>query len=111
MSYHVTTPLDPQTLREAIVQAKRQEDAILAIFQRLRRPLTPSDVLRITTAAGKRWPITSVRRAITDLEREAGALVKTDSLRMGPLGKPEHAWRLPTPAEQTMPPVRAMTGV
>jgi hypothetical protein len=94
MSYHQTTELEPDQLRMAIVQAKRQEDAILAIFQRLRRPLTPSDVLKLTQAAGKAWPITSVRRAITDLEREQHELVKFGTLRVGPLGKPENFWCL-----------------
>lgn len=102
MSYHQTTPLEPQTLREAITQARRQEDAILAIFQRLRRAMTPSDVWAITQAAGKQWPMTSIRRAITDLTDERGALEKTATLRMGPLGKPEHAWRLATPVERTV---------
>lgn len=110
MTYHVTTPMEPQTLREAIVQARRQEDAVLAIFQRLRRPLTPSDVLGITTAAGKQWPMTSIRRAITDLTDERHALEKTGRLRVGMFGKPENFWQLATPAEQTMPPACAMTG-
>lgn len=102
MVFYQTTPMDPQTLREAFAKARTQEDAILAIFQRLRRDLTPSDVLAITTAAGKAWPITSIRRAVTDLADERGALEKTATLRMGPLGKPEHAWRLATPVERTV---------
>lgn len=111
MTFYQTVDLDPDSLRAAIVQAKRQEDAVLAIFQRLRTPMTPSMVLRLTEAAGKRWPITSIRRAMSDLTREAGApLVKTDRLLPSPLGKPEHCWQLATPAERTMPPVRAMTG-
>lgn len=90
MTFYQTVDLDPDSLRAAIVQAKRQEDAVLAIFQRLRRPLTPSDVWAITKAAGKRWPLTSVRRALSDLPQ----LHKTDRLRLSPYGRPEHHWAL-----------------
>lgn len=103
MAFHQTTPLDPQTLREAVVQAASQEAAILAIFQRLRRAMTPSDVWAITQAAGKQWPMTSIRRAITDLTDERHALEKTGRLRVGMFGKPENFWQLASPAERTMP--------
>lgn len=104
MTFYRTVEMDPQSLREAITQAKRQEDAVLAIFQRLRRPLTPSDVLGITQAAGKRWPLTSIRRAMSDLTKEDGApLVKTDTLRKGLYHLPEHAWVLATQVEQSVP--------
>lgn len=103
MSFYKTTPLDPQTLREAVVQAASQEAAILAIFQRLRAPMTPSMVQRLTDAAGKRWPLTSIRRAMSDLAREDGApLVKTDQLLNSPFGRPEHCWRLSSPVERTV---------
>ena len=38
-------------------------------------------------------PITSIRRAITDLTNE-GKLVKTNSLKQGNYGKKCHCWRL-----------------
>lgn len=111
MTFHDTIGLAPDPLRAAIVQSARQEDAVLAVFQRLRRPLTPSDVHRLTTAAGKGWPLTSIRRAISNLAHGSGApLVKTDIQRKGLYHLPECAWALASSVEQTNPPVRAMTG-
>lgn len=111
MSYHQTTPLDPHSLRAAVVQAANQEAAVLAIFQRLRRALTPSDVWAITAKARKDaglplWPLTSIRRALTDLADERRKLVKTTNLRMGPLGRPEHHWSLRS-TRRTNQPTRA----
>jgi hypothetical protein len=102
--------MEPQPLREAIEQARNQECAVLAIFERLRRPLTPSEVHTLTTAAGKRWPITSIRRAVTGLERETGELVKTDTTRDGPQGRPEYCWRLATQIERSFPLPLAIAG-
>ena len=39
------------------------------------------------------WPLTSVRRAITNLSSD-GELVKTNDKVTGIYGKPEHLWRL-----------------
>lgn len=95
MSYHQTTPMEPVPLREAITQARRQEDAIAAIFRRFPHlALAPSQVHALTSRAGMKWPICSIRRAITDLTDERHILTKTDSLRPGPFGKPEHCWML-----------------
>jgi hypothetical protein len=52
MSYHQTTPMEPRPLREAIEQAKRQEDAIHAIFLRFPHlKLAPSQVHELVTKA------------------------------------------------------------
>ena len=51
------------------------------------------------------WPITSTRRAITNLTT-AGILQKTNHQSMGPYGRPEHhwQWRVPTnePEQQSL---------
>ena len=39
------------------------------------------------------WPITSIRRAITDLTN-AGKLTKTDTMKLGRYGKHVHTWKL-----------------
>ena len=110
MSYHQTTPMEPRPLREAIEQAARQEDAIAAIFHRFPHlKLAPSQVHALTTRAGKAWPVTSVRRAITDLEK-AGALEKTRSLHVGPHGRFEYRWQLSASVERTMPQTCAIAG-
>lgn len=89
--YWNTTRLTGDDLRAAIQQADKQDDAILAIYAAARGPLSPSDVWKRCEQAGKRWPITSVRRAITGLT-QAGALVRLDEQKRGVYGRPEHCW-------------------
>jgi hypothetical protein len=110
MSFYQTTPMDPQPLREAIEQAARQEDAIAAIFHRFPHlKLAPSQVHELVTKAGKKWPVTSVRRAITDLQ-QAGALEKTRSLHVGPHGRFEYRWQLASHVEQSVTQTLAIAG-
>lgn len=89
--YWNTTRLTGDDLRAAIQQADRQDDAILAIYQHASGPLSPSDVWAQCERAGKRWPLTSVRRSITGLT-QAGALVRLDEQKQGVYGRPEHCW-------------------
>ena len=39
------------------------------------------------------WPITSIRRALSDLTSEC-KLTKTDNKKLGPYGKHEFTWKL-----------------
>lgn len=94
-AFYVTTPLTADQFGAAMNAAANQDAAVLAIFRRHHgQPMTPSRVHAITTGAGKRWPITSVRRSITTLAKD-GLLAKTDATVIGPQGSPEHAWKLP----------------
>lgn len=54
---------------------------------------TPSEVLQFVFEGT--CPITSVRRAMTNLTAD-GKLQKTTIQRDGPYGRPEYAWRLAT---------------
>lgn len=89
-----TIGLRGDDLAAAHRDASRQEATVLAVFHEHARPLTPSDVWRLTSDAGHRWPLTSIRRAITNLT-DAGRLVKLPKQRTGIYGKPEHHWALP----------------
>ena len=62
----------------------------MAFFKDQEKPQSPSMVYY---AFLKAWPITSVRRAITNLTT-AGELVKTNNTVTGMYGKPEHLWSL-----------------
>lgn len=90
-SFHVQSHV---TVPEALAgekKAKRQEDAILDYF-RLRpvQRFTPSEV----AAQFPQWPLTSVRRAMTNLSK-AGALVHYPAdRRPGPYGAAESSWGL-----------------
>jgi hypothetical protein len=77
--------------------AAGQEQLIVEFFERFPGELfTPFD---IQTAVLPRAPITSVRRAITNLCAD-GRLVKTDTKRAGPYGRPCYCWRTLTASER-----------
>lgn len=91
--FHNTIGLQCDELRSAGEQARNQEAVVLEVFRRQGRPLTPSDVWKRTCEAGLRWPLTSIRRAITGLTNSE-KLVKLAQQRVGMYGKPEHHWAL-----------------
>lgn len=90
-SYYNTTHSTQPVLKLYEDTAVSQEVRILAYF--VVAPTcqhTPSEI--------QKWclrdaPITSVRRALTNLTN-AGELVKTDKQNKGPYGRPEYRWRL-----------------
>jgi hypothetical protein len=90
-TYYNTNSLTGEDLKKAVSDAQRQEDAIFLLYKHTGKPYSPSQVLRLMEKAGKNWPITSLRRAITNLEKQ-GKLIKTDEMREGLYGKPEHTW-------------------
>lgn len=93
--YFDSTDAGPQ-LAEYQATAREQNARVMAIFRRKRRALTPWEVWQEGAQNGRQWLITSVRRSMSVLSAgEAPALVKLDSLRMGPHGKPSHEWALP----------------
>lgn len=94
MSYHVTTDLTKAQIDLFTLQAEKQDEKILAFFRaNPRMDFSPSDVWRMAFDI-QRVPITSVRRAITELT-DAGFLVKVENvIKTGTYGRPEHLWRL-----------------
>lgn len=90
-SYHNTTGLEGNALHERIEQADSQEERVQTFFEH--RPgahLTPFEVQKKILPG---VPITSVRRALTNLT-ERGVLEKTDQMREGRFGQPNHTWTL-----------------
>lgn len=88
-SYYNTNHLAGADLHEAERQAKGQEADILKFFRA--RPglyLTPEDA---SAALSARTPLTSVRRAISNLTTK-GYLRKTTAMRKGKYGKAIHHW-------------------
>lgn len=91
-SYHNTTDLAGDELADATTAAATQEDLILTFYERNRGGLfTPSQVLDHLFFALRGAPITSVRRAISNLTRR-GLLVKTETKREGRYGRAEYCW-------------------
>lgn len=89
-SYHNTNRESGETLINSNIKAKTQEDAIFKIFK---------DKIKLT--ASEAWilynsnptPITSIRRAITNLCKD-GKLMKTDDTKEGIYGKKEHVYAI-----------------
>ena len=69
-------------------RTRTQESIILDCFKSAQEPLSPSMVHFLTKL---KCPITSIRRAMSDLVN-AGKLKKTDQFTIGKFGKKEHLW-------------------
>lgn len=90
--FNTTRETNP-TLATYRKKAAIQDNAILDIIDRLGGSAAPSTIWR---AMNKSCPITSVRRACTNLTN-AGKLVKTDRKHQGEFGRNEYIWTLATP--------------
>lgn len=94
-SYHNTAG-ETDRLEEYERKAATQEDRVLDFFRRWHSTgFTPS---QINDHVLKGAPITSVRRALTNLTSQA-KLVKTDERRWGPYDRREYVWRLAEPRQ------------
>ena len=91
MSYYNTIEEVGSALTESNKKTRKQEELIFDLFVKRNQPLSPSMVL---TESGLNCPITSIRRAITDLTN-LGKIVKTNRQVRGMYGKAEHLWELP----------------
>ena len=88
--YHDTTDVGAE-LPRLEARARTQDQAVAALFRRYAPlSLSPSQAHK---ALCTRAPLTSIRRAITNLTRD-GVLVKTDQKSTGPYGNVECRWVL-----------------
>jgi len=91
MTYYNTNNETGDTLLKSRDKAQSQEECILAYFKRGWRTFcAPHDLESLFDYT---VPITSIRRALTNLEK-SGKLVKTDLMVMGTYGKMVHTWQL-----------------
>lgn len=102
MFYNTTAETGP-TLTAYRAQAKTQCEAVLTFF-RLNpgasfTPFEVWDKMIEWQMIDARTPLTSIRRAITDLTPDH--LVKLDLSRLERLGRGNHVWRLKAMYEQT----------
>ena len=71
--------------------AQNQQNAILEVFQKYpKTPLSPPKILQLTNL---NCPITSIRRAISNLTKQ-GKLSKTQIQEIGPYGVKNYLWIL-----------------
>lgn len=76
-------------------KATDQEKDIARWF--FRHPTAEVGPSALHAQQGYDWPLTSTRRAITNLT-DAGILFKTDRTATGEFGRPEHLWTWRAPA-------------
>jgi len=91
-----------ETAEEALAgeaKAQRQEDAILDFYRyyligRRGRRATPSQVHEAMLLREHPWPLTSIRRALTNLTKAGKLRHFPADRRPGPLGAMESTWGL-----------------
>lgn len=91
MTYFNTTNESGQGLLGFTAKAASQEDKVRAWFQV--NPLKKASPFKIQGEVLPGAPITSVRRAMTNLTAE-GFLVRLDEKVLGPYGRPCYVWGL-----------------
>lgn len=97
-SFYNTTGEIGEKLKEFESKCKGQELIVLKFFQEKKYTLfSPVDVL--DNCFSENTPITSVRRAITNLTK-AGFLIKTDKKVKGMYGKDNYLWKFNAESEQ-----------
>ena len=99
MSFYNTINESGNELKNSNQKARSQEDLIYSYFLTFGKPLSPSQILEKLKL---NCPITSVRRALTNLTNDE-KLVKTDDFVKGNFGKREHLWRLRTAQDDIDP--------
>ena len=92
-SFYNTVDLKDQELKKAEKNCDHQEERILRIYATHGGELTPFDVCNVFNKLYKPIPITSVRRAITNLTKR-GKLRKCDRMKTEIYGQPNHYWKL-----------------
>ena len=91
-SYHNTNELHGPALAKAEGKARPQEEIILAYFRECYKAgPTNRTPWEVCSYFNDRYPITSIRRAITNLTN-AGMLKKADIQRRGRYAAKESAW-------------------
>ena len=106
MTYSNTNDETGAELQASRQQTSKQKTEVLAVFETYpTTPLTPDQIhdfiIENSVVKGSNsWPITSIRRAITDLTKDR-KLYKTSIKKMGSYGKRVHCWVVQCPHEKT----------
>ena len=89
--YYNTLNESALEVKTSETKAKKQKDEIFAIYRHTLRLMTPAEIWDGDGFKGNNVPLTSIRRAITNLESE-GLLKKTDIQKPGVYGKMNYCW-------------------
>ena len=92
--YYNTLASTGNKLREYKEKSNKQEDLILELFKlNPKLELSPFEVQTVLKRFNVlRVPITSIRRAITDLTSDS-RLIKTSTRKLGPFGRDSYCWK------------------
>jgi len=107
MTYYNTNELEGEALKKANQNTAGQEAIVLEFFERL--PSMRFSPERIHKAVLPHVPLTSVRRAITNLTKK-GLLRKTKQMTLGDYGTQVHTWQLNWEEGRTKPITRTKPG-
>lgn len=91
-NFYNTTGLKGFDLFRSQEKAKKQDDIILQILREDGEEMTPFEVNAEAEKQGYHYPITSIRRSITNLTKE-GKLEKLLIKRNGVYGQKNYTWR------------------
>lgn len=106
--YHNTNKESGSTLAESEAKAMKQEDRVLELLKGFKIWLTPEEVHQLTGMKQQGIPITSARRALSNLKR-AGKVVKSmEAYREGDHGKRVHTWTTKENADKNLLTVQDM---
>ncbi len=89
--FHNTINASGDTLVAHTITCKSQEERILAIFKEAHFRMTPFEVLEKYKKLYKEVPITSIRRAMSNLTEE-NKLIKLPCMKIEKYGKPNFEW-------------------
>jgi|TARA_Y100000385_G_scaffold251151_1_gene273707 hypothetical protein len=93
-NFYNTTNQSGIELKSSMQNAKNQAQRIFKIMKHCNEPMTPFDVLMVYNSFFKPVPITSIRRAITDLT-DGNKLIKTAQQKAGHYGVTNYCWIVP----------------
>ena len=100
--YYNTNHINGESLKNAHKNNATQTDIVLKYFEEhASETLSPSEVwdrLKSSHSISFNTPLTSIRRSISDLTSD-GKLTKSDMMKDGPYGSPEHQWFLNAPGQ------------
>ena len=93
MNYYNTTKQKANNLKDWELKALSQE-SLIRKFMELNKDLsfTPFEIQEAFLEEDVIWPITSVRRALTNLTKD-NVLIKTDELVPADYGRPNYKWQ------------------
>jgi hypothetical protein len=89
-SFHVRSHVTAEEAQAGEARARTQEAVILGWFRLERARLTPSEVHSIC----REWPLTSIRRALTNLTTAGLLTHHPGDRRPGPFGAKESTWSI-----------------